>query len=563
MIESDPVTYQCVQAILKSLECEYADNLLIAIKANEGELFAKAVQHPVIPEWCEETLDSDIDLFRREYLAYNLVRKFQGFEFRTLSQRQAVCWEKWKNAEESCLLVNDLGRTYSQIDGHKLPLELVIQRARAYINQVLGPYSIDKWMGRCSFSGGSTTSRKRQNGHPLLKYTSIGRNNVTRKALPYAVTAIKGNQNWFYSYLCKYGPDPRDWFTVVNEGRGFSVPKDWGTERPCEKQSDMNVYLQKGVGSYIRDQLKNFRVNLNSQWLNQHYAMIGSATGSLCTIDLSNASGSIAIGLVRDLVHPEWFDVLCQLRTEVAILPDGSVHELEQFSGMGNGFTFELESLIFWALTRACQDCTTDLEDRRLAIFGDDIVVHHSVAPLLYSVFKYVGFTVNATKSYTTGGFRESCGKHYLFGRDVTPFFIKESLDDEVAYLYHCYNSMHIWSGGRHAALEPILRHIPGSRRNYVPRRFGLMAGIFNGDVCRRTRRLGKARKLTERGWVENCWEFTVRQKRGSFHEVGGWAGLFYALSLSKNGDEADPIRIGLESEGQWSYVKITDPNLT
>ena len=51
-----------------------------------------------------------------------------------------------------------------------------------------------------------------------------------------------------------------------------------------------------------------------------------------------------------------------------------------------------------------------------------------SVAGLLVKVLQYRGFKVNSKKSYWTGRFRESCGKHWYAGLDVSPFYIRQRI---------------------------------------------------------------------------------------------------------------------------------------
>ena len=95
---------------------------------------------------------------------------------------------------------------------------------------------------------------------------------------------------------------------------------------------------------------------------------------------------------------------------------------------MGNGFTFEVESLIFWALTESVVDFL-ELSDRRVGVYGDDIVVSTEAVTLLREVLSFAGFTFNEGKSFWSGNFRESCGKHYFSGTDVTPFYIRKGVD--------------------------------------------------------------------------------------------------------------------------------------
>jgi hypothetical protein len=66
-------------------------------------------------------------------------------------------------------------------------------------------------------------------------------------------------------------------------------------------------------------------------------------------------------------------------------------------------------------------------EVNRVSVYGDDIIVPSAAAGRLAGLLEYLGFTPNAKKSYATGPFRESCGKHYYLGHDITPFYVKRA----------------------------------------------------------------------------------------------------------------------------------------
>lgn len=120
-----------------------------------------------------------------------------------------------------------------------------------------------------------------------------------------------------------------------------------------------------------------------------------------------------------------WMRVLNALRSPVGTMPDGVNLCYDKVSSMGNGFTFELETLIFWALATAVS------EKGKILVYGDDIICHVEDASKVVLMLDVCGFSTNSRKSFTAGPFRESCGGHYHLGRDVTPPYFKESLDSE------------------------------------------------------------------------------------------------------------------------------------
>ena len=81
-------------------------------------------------------------------------------------------------------------------------------------------------------------------------------------------------------------------------------------------------------------------------------------------------------------------------------------------SSMGNGFTFELMSLILLGVTR--------FYSANSSVFGDDIIVPLDVAPEVVEAITGLGFLVNKRKSFFDGITRESCGAFMVADVEVT-----------------------------------------------------------------------------------------------------------------------------------------------
>jgi hypothetical protein len=97
---------------------------------------------------------------------------------------------------------------------------------------------------------------------------------------------------------------------------------------------------------------------------------------------------------------------------------------------MGNGFTFELETLIFYVICAVCCELHGLTPRGAVHVYGDDLIIPTTVAGTALSLLKYLGFTPNAKKTFLSGVFRESCGGDYFEGADVRPFFLKEIPDE-------------------------------------------------------------------------------------------------------------------------------------
>jgi hypothetical protein len=141
----------------------------------------------------------------------------------------------------------------------------------------------------------------------------------------------------------------------------------------------MNIYVQKGIGGVIRNRLRSIGINLDDQTKNQRLAKIGSFSGRLATIDLSMASDCISRLIVEKLIRSDWLLALGQCRSPIGVLPSGRKIFYQKYSSMGNGYTFELETLIFLSLAYAWARLHGEDVDR-ISVYGDDIIVPSTMA---------------------------------------------------------------------------------------------------------------------------------------------------------------------------------------
>ncbi len=226
-----------------------------------------------------------------------------------------------------------------------------------------------------------------------------------------------------------------EWVSVPVEivpARLNFVPKSAKTYRSVCVEAGLNVTYQLALGTFMAKRLAAFGIDIRDQTLNQRRALEGSLTGALATLDLSSASDTISREIVFELLPLEWADLLKWGRSSTVELPNGSLMTQEKFASMGNGFTFPLETLIFWGLAAACCDRDSDA-----TVYGDDIVLPSDKFELLAEVLRYAGFLVNAAKSFHKGPFRESCGKDYFRGIDVRPFYAKGWVSAQLLFVLH------------------------------------------------------------------------------------------------------------------------------
>ena len=381
----------------------------------------------------------DASQFRLDYF---LVEAFSKYPFWDLKiDRQAVALAKFSETERICKETN---ARLSSLRNFSFETSSIFEMARRKIERLLLPFSWDRCVPYFGFGPGSTTRVKKK--HADLYYKFSGIPECTSNSFPIAKAAL----TWFSLWGGSIDPCP----TVGN--RVITVPKNAKTDRVIAKEPCMNIFIQKGIGGVIRGRLKKVGVDLDDQRKNQILAREGSIMDDLCTVDLSSASDTVSLELVRYLLPPCWYEAISSCRSPRGVLPSGEVVTYQKVSSMGNGNTFELESLIFWALSSACRSYSGCL-DRRMAIYGDDIVIPSAYYELLKSTLEFAGFMVNSKKTHVSGPFRESCGKHYFQGVDVTPIYFKDKVDCIPRYIW-CCNQLKRWSRHEVYGLDPTLK---------------------------------------------------------------------------------------------------------
>jgi hypothetical protein len=398
--------------------------------------------------------------FKEKYLVSELLTKYCDTSTTPPSERRSRAIDKWLGTEKRNGLTNSrlqLGDT----DFGWATSDDIIAKARSIISKVLGEVSMATALCVGNHTNGASPRIRRGPLAAIQKHS--GKAQGTSSALLH------------WSRLSE-GTVLEDQEVEVSEGSVlFTVPKKSDIDRVACKEPEINLFLQRGVGDHIRSRLRRSGIDLNDQSRNQELARQAVELG-LATIDLSSASDSISKQLVFELLPFEWWSYLDDIRCHSAFLPDHSGKnkemariELEMFSSMGNGFTFELESLIFWALTRTV--CWLSGVKGKVSVYGDDIIAPSRIVPRLIRVFHWFGFTVNPAKSAWTGGFRESCGKHYHNGRDVTPFYLRGPVKTKTD-LIRVLNRLLEWDGREWGFIvTPCVLDFHHKWSNHIPRR--------------------------------------------------------------------------------------------
>ena len=349
----------------------------------------------------------------RQSVYYSFLRKWKGLD--TGIDKDAVAFEAWLAAEQQCLRSNEALYDEMRSGNYSIPVR-VITLAQLTIRQILGFIDFDHIASLCRFGNGATSDLKRGSSHVRKSW----RPSITFDAIPAACRVISGDR-----YLGSLVGGLRD-LAVVDSNRMVMVPKSAKTSRTIAAEPTLNGFIQQGVGRYIRGRLLRFGVDLNDQTVNQVLASRANEM-DLATIDLASASDTLCTALVKLLLPNDWFELLDSLRCKKSRYHSRSYH-LQKFSSMGNAFTFELESMIFYALVNALRGAfPLPLTHSVISVYGDDIILPSAYFRMAKSVLSWAGFRINDDKSFTgDNGYKESCGKHYLYGAEVTPTYQKD-----------------------------------------------------------------------------------------------------------------------------------------
>lgn len=369
------------------------------------------------------------------------------------------------------------------------PLLLEVKKQVSRLLGPLGRKELDFVSSNFRFGPGATTGVRGSGSTLSEKYD--GNIHLTRNLYPFYRT-ILGDTWW------EHQRQPE----IVSGNRFTTVPKTAKTDRGICIEPTLNVYVQLGIGKLIRKRLQRRGVDLDTQERNQELAR-RAYSENLATIDLSQASDSISLECVRYLLPPEWFHLLNLCRSSSTTLGD-KVIQLEKFSSMGNGYTFELESLIFAAITFAC----VPVEERdQTAIYGDDIILPAVYSRPLIETLNFLGLKVNDKKSFLAGSFFESCGADWFQGQNVRPFFLRKNRDNKIPYPMQIANSLRLYalrrgkyfcdSRYRKLWLELFLQTSSFYRRLKVPTQAGDTGFIVSRQESRSSRPAGGLE-----GWI-------------------------------------------------------------
>ena len=226
--------------------------------------------------------------------------------------------------------------------------------------------------------------------------------------------------------------------------RVVSVPKTMKTPRIIAIEPAAMQYMQQAIlrcflDHFERDNLLSKMIGFDDQTPNQRMAHQGSIDGQTATLDLSEASDRVSNQLVRAMLRrwPHLHAAVDATRSRRADVPGEGVIRLAKYASMGSALCFPMEAMvfttiIFLGIQRSLNTSLTRKDIKSLSgsvrVYGDDLIVPIRQVRMIVQTLEHFGARVGLSKSFWTGRFRESCGKEYYAGRDVSIVRVRRNL---------------------------------------------------------------------------------------------------------------------------------------
>lgn len=394
---------------------------------------------------CDPLHYNDFRPFMDDYQVTSMLQKNPRLP--TGIDKRSVALRKFYDAEVLCTETNERIRQFRE-DPHSVgDFSHLVLRVQEVLQSIIGPFPTKRDLrvveDNMRFGPGATTS--------ISGVVTLGRK-FSEPVLD-CTKDVVDFRTFCFPYL--WGQTVHE-LNIVRGSRLTTVPKNAKTDRCICIEPDLNVYIQLGIGAAIRERLRAFGLDLNDSAKNSELAR-RAYSENLATVDLSAASDTISYETVALLVPPAWCDLL-ELPRCASTNVDGSDVVLQKWSSMGNGYTFELESLIFYSVALA----VTPVEDWDLVrTYGDDIIVPAGVYPDLVEALDFLGFRVNTEKTFGKGLFYESCGTDWFQGHNVRPFYLRSEHHDFESICYLYANNARRWANRRNGGWSCDSRCLP------------------------------------------------------------------------------------------------------
>lgn len=234
---------------------------------------------------------------------------------------------------------------------------------------------------------------------------------------------------------------------VESLSRLIAVPKTQKGPRLICAEPLCHQWIQQSIWRWLAKRIPRSIlgrvITFDSQENSRNRALYASMSGSLATIDLSEASDRLSCRLVQYIFgQNQLLDYMWACRTkgvsQSLSSKQPSSYLFNKFAPMGSALTFPVQSIVFAIMSIASYMLSSDMELKQssvrkaadmVTVFGDDIIVPVSCLSHLRDIFTECRLKINDAKTFSEGNFRESCGMDAYNGVDVTPAYVLQSYD--------------------------------------------------------------------------------------------------------------------------------------
>lgn len=243
---------------------------------------------------------------------------------------------------------------------------------------------------------------------------------------------------------CGLGYYTNEYGTLIADrsAKPSTVPKNLDKRRGIALQSCSRMWFQQATldtfyrvswsKPYVQKHLAIFNRDVNREAARQ-----GSIYNNIATLDLSSASDSVSVRLVKKVFGPNVRRALLCARADHFT---SDTRKFETYATMGDASTFPVETIVFGACIKLALDLAVEyyreawvkvpFNPELWFVFGDDIIVpnDYQVLSRLHDILDRLGFIVNKDKSFYHGPYRESCGIEAYLGESIEPFYARLKL---------------------------------------------------------------------------------------------------------------------------------------
>jgi hypothetical protein len=306
----------------------------------------------------------------------------------------------------------------------------VLQKARSVIKDILGPYNMDEHVHLSRFDRNASEGLKASDAYLDNRFANL--------------TGTILQQRWLQKYMEESGGVfPHSDVGTASKLTVTAVPKSYKAARSICPNTVIGGLMSSGIGNMIERRLRFGRAKIDFRFQQEKHRKMcveGSITRAMTTLDLSKASDNIGFVHLRRLLPSDWYRVIADCRVREVSVGE-QMCSPSTFMTMGIGYTFPLQTLVFYALIQAIADLTNT--KGVVSVFGDDCIYPSRIHKYVIAVFKDIGFVPNLEKTFNVESFRESCGADLYRGVDIRPTMPKTDKEETFEqFAYKVFNTL-------------------------------------------------------------------------------------------------------------------------